>query len=290
MRLRDPNALIQIAVEPKVRDQQAELVAALQELAKIVVLDVDEDAGQTVIAGPDEMTLDRAVGFLNTQHGLAMHVGAPEIAYLETVRRQGSTDYTHKASGQTPTFARVVLSVEPDTRGGGFVSELADDALPAEFVAAVARAVEDAFRAGPVAGFPVVDVLVKLHDAAFHATDSTPDAFHKAGLGALRHVLVVAGTALLEPLMTLTVTAPADCAGDVAQDLRARRGRHLVSRAGDGRVELTAVVSLANTFGYANTLASISGGRATFSMTYARHEIVGGGPDDSFSPAAAMRA
>jgi len=195
MNRRNPLALIEVAVEPKDIDQFDRLLAAARELPSIVIQRVEPGAPRMLLAGPDEMTLDRAIGRLNAEHGLAFHVGAPQVAYLETVLRQALVDYTRKAGGDAPTFARVIFSVEPHSRGGGFVSAMSGDDLPERFVAAVADA-----------------------------------------------------------------------------------------------VEVEAVVPLVNTFGYINQLNWISRKRASYTLVVARDEIVGGGDDDPFAPATAVRA
>lgn len=287
---RNPLALLAVAIEPMDRSEFSRLLAAARELLSTVVQHVDPEPPRMILAGPDELTLDDAVGRLKADHGLALHIGAPAVAYLETVLRTALVDYTHKAAGDAPAFARLVLSLEPHSHGGGFVPAMSGEGLPERFIAAVAGAVEEGLAAGPCAGFPVVDVRVALRDGAFHDTDSSPDAFRIAALRALREGLVKAGSALLEPLVTITVTTPADCVETVEADLRSRRARDFARRIADDAMEVEAVVPLANTFGYVNSLNEISRKRATYTLAFARDEIVGGGDDDPFSPAAAIRA
>lgn len=286
MRRRNPLALIEVPLGPREERGYAALLAAVEDLPQTVVTSADEASGQIILAGPDEVTLDDAIGLLKAKPGVAFHIGAPQIAYLETVFREVLVDGTQKSAG---SFARVKLSVGPHD-GGGFVSAIEASVLPDPFVAAVEAAAEEALRAGPAAGFPVVDVRVALRDGAFHATDSSPEAFRLAGLLAVREALVAAGAVLLEPLMTITVTTPADCAGAVEADLRSRRARDLTRRAEGGATVITAVAPLANMFGYPNTLREISLKRASYSLAFARYEPIGGPDDDPFAPAAAMRA
>lgn len=285
----DPLALIEVPIEPRDEHGYAALLAALKDLPQTVVTKADAASGRIILAGPDEQKLDHAIGLLRTRPGVAFHIGAPAIAYRETVLREALADHTHKTGGETPSFARVKLSVEPHD-GGGFVRAIEAGALPEAFVAAVEAAAAETLGAGPSAGFPVVDVRVVLRNGAFHATDSSPEAFRLAGLRAVREALAAADAVLLEPLMMITVATPADCAGAVEADLRSRRARDFSMRANGDAVVIEAVVPLANAFGYPNALRGISLERASHALAFARYEIVGGPDDDRFPPATAARA
>lgn len=283
---RNPRALVDLAIEPVDARDYASLLAALAEAPDIVV-NYAETGHAVLVAGPDELTLDRAIHDLRLTIGIPVHVGAPAVAYLETILRPTSVDATHKGEG---AFARVVLSLEPTRGDRCFACEAPENALHSEHVAAVESAVAEVFAAGIVAGFPVTGVLATLRDGAWHATDSSPNAFRLAALHGLRDALEKAGAVLLEPCMSVRVVAPSQAADAVMADLRSRRGKDVgVERQPDEAV-VTAVVPLPNLFGYASTIRSITKGRGAVETAFARDEIVGHDPDDPFAAAAAMRA
>jgi elongation factor G len=283
---RNPRELVDLAIEPVDPRDYARLLAALRETNDLVVI-CAETGHAVLVAGPDELTLDRAIHDVRAATGIAMHVGAPAVAYLETALRRASLDYILKTQGE---FARLLLSVEPTQGDRCFACEAPEGALLPEHVSAVESAVAEVFSAGIVAGFPVTGVLVTLRDGAWHETASSPDAFRRAALRGLRDALKQSGAVLLEPCMNLRVVAPSQAADAVMADLRSRRGKEVgVERQPDEAV-VTAVVPLPNLFGYASTLRSLTKGRGVAEMSFARDEIVGHDPDDPFAPAAAMRA
>lgn len=283
---RNPRALVDLAIEPVDARDYARLLAALREAPDIVV-NYAETGHAALVSGPDELTLDRAIRDLRLAIGIPVHVGAPAVAYLETILRPASVDATHKGQG---AFARVVLSVEPTRGDRCFACEAPEGALLPEHVAAVESAVAEAFAAGIVAGFPVTGVLATLRDGAWHATDSSPSTFRLAALRGLRDALKKAGAVLLEPCMSVRVVAPPQSADAVMADLRSRRGKEVGAERQAEEAVVSAVVPLPNLFGYANTLRSITKGRGAVVMAFVRDEIVGHDPDEPFAPAAAMRA
>ena len=283
---RNPRALVDLAIEPADARDYARLLAALCEAPDIVV-NYAETGHAALVSGPDELTLDRAIHDLRLAIGIPVHVGAPAVAYIETILRPSSVDATQKGQG---AFARVVLSVEPTRGDRCFACEASESALRPDHVAAVESAVAEVFSAGIVAGFPVTGVLATLRDGASHETVSSPSAFRLAALRGLRHALKRADAVLLEPCMSVRVVAPSQAADAVMADLRSRRGKELGDERQADEAVVTAVVPLPNLFGYANTLRSITKGRGVVEMAYARDEIVGHDPDEPFAPAAAMRA
>ncbi|MFC3694694.1 hypothetical protein [Chenggangzhangella methanolivorans] len=283
---RDPRALVDLAIEPVDARDYARLLAALAEAPGIVV-NYAETGYAALISGPDELTLDRLVRDLRETSGIPVHFGAPAVAYRETILRPASVDVTKRGQG---AFARVVLSLEPTRGDRCFVSEASEGALPPDHVAAVESAVAEVFAAGVVAGFPVAGVLATLRDGAWHATDSSANAFRLAALHGLREALTKAGAVLLEPCMSVRVVAPSPAVGAVMADLRSRRGKEIRGERQADEAIVTAVVPLPNLFGYANTLRSITKGHGAVEMTFARDEVVSDDSDDPFAPAAAMRA
>ena len=284
-----------IAVEPRSASDRERLMSALAELAEqdqSFDYSIHQESGQTILKSMGELHLDVIVDRLKRAYKIDMNVGAPQVAYRETMNRSVTKDYTHKKiSSDTAQFARISLSAGPNERGSGsmFVLNLSEDVIPARFMHGIKKGLESATSAGVLGGFPVVNIRVEVLSGAYHETDSSADAFEIAARAALREALAEASV-LLEPVMKVEVSAPWDCIERVIGDLRSRRGE-IVSRDARGEtVAVTALVPLATMFGYVNVLRSASGGRATYTMEFDRYAEVPRSDDDPFRPAAAMRA
>jgi elongation factor G len=220
-------------------------------------------------------------------------VGAPQVSYRETIRREDTIDYTHKKhSGGCGQFARVKINLIPDKLDFGFMfqSKIRGDAVPEEYIPAVERGVESVLRSGVLAGFPVVDLRVELVDGAYHDVDSSELAFEIAARAALREGLRKCRPALLEPIMKVEVVTPENSKGTVIADLRSRRGRVQEQHMRGASNVIQVLVPLANMFGYVNYLRSMTGGHGTFTMQFDRYEQVPTPDDDPFAPAIGMRA
>lgn len=273
--------VVSVAVEAGNSTETARLSSALAALVEedpSLVVRTDPETGQTVLSGMGELHLEVAVEKIRRSHGLHIAVGRPRVAYRETVAR-GVTGlvYRHvKQDGGAGQFAHVVVDVEPldgDAGGGGagagdgvfeFRSTVVGGRVPQEYVRAVEAGCRDALAEGPLGGHPVTGLRVTLTDGATHSKDSSEMAFRAAGRFALREALRAAEMELLEPVVEVVVTVPDDAVGGVLGDLAARRGRVSGSAARTGTTAVTAIVPLAELFGYASRLRSRSQGRGTF--------------------------
>ncbi len=269
-----PEPVIEKAIEPATKADQEKLTVALQKLAKedpSFRVYTDEESGQTIIAGMGELHLDIKTDILKRTHGLEVQVGAPQVAYRETITRKAEVDYTHKKqTGGAGQFARVIIEVEPNEQGAGyeFESTVVGGNVPKEFIPAVDKGIQSVMSSGVVAGFPVVDVKATLKDGAYHEVDSSAVAFEIAGRQAMREALKKAGAQLLEPIMKVEVTTPEEYQGSIMGDLNSRRGQIVGTDRRGNAVVITAMVPLANMFGYVDTLRSMSQGRANFTMIF----------------------
>jgi len=279
-RMEFPDPVIEVAVEPKSQADQEKMGVALSRLAQedpSFRVSVDHESGQTIIKGMGELHLEIIVDRMKREFKVEANVGAPQVAYRETITQRSEVDYTHKKqTGGTGQFARVRLVFEPLPRGSGFVFEnkIVGGAVPREYVPGVQKGLEMAKEAGVVAGFPVIDFKAELVDGAFHDVDSSVLAFEIASRAAFREGVAKAGPALLEPIMRVEVVTPEDYMGDVIGDLNSRRGQISgMDQRGNARV-ITAMVPLANMFGYVNTLRSMSQGRAQYTMQFDHYEPV----------------
>jgi elongation factor G len=277
-----PDPVIEMAVEPKTKGDQEKMAVALQKLATedpSFRVATDPESGQTIIKGMGELHLDIKVDILKRTHRVDVNVGAPQVAYRETITRHTEVDYTHKKqTGGSGQFARVVIDVSPNQKGGGFIFEnkVVGGAVPREFIPGVEKGLKSVMTSGNLAGFPVVDVKVALIDGAYHEVDSSAIAFEIAGRMALREALSKAGSILLEPIMKVEVTTPEEYLGGVIGDLNARRG-HIAGTGSRGNAQIvTAMVPLANMFGYVNNLRSMSQGRASYTMQFDHYAEVPG--------------
>jgi elongation factor G len=275
-----PEPVIEIAIEPKSKADQEKLGLALQKLAAedpSFRVSTDQESGQTILKGMGELHLDIKVDILRRTYKVDANIGAPQVAYRETITRRAEIDYTHKKqTGGTGQFARVKIVVEPNEKGGGFAfdSKIVGGAVPKEYIPGVEKGLLSVVGSGVVAGFPVVDVKVALVDGAFHEVDSSALAFEIASRAALREGLQKGASVLLEPIMKVEVVTPEDYTGSVIGDLNSRRGQIQGQDMRGNAVVINAMVPLANMFGYVNTLRSMSQGRANYTMQFDHYEQV----------------
>ena len=291
-----PPSLIEIAVEPKLAADREKLGAALARLATedpSFRVAVDHESGQTIIKGMSETHLEIAVERLKREFKVEANIGAPQVAYRETISRKADIDYTHKKqTGGSGQYARVKITFEPLPPGSGyqFENDVTGGAVPKEYIPGVEKGLKDSLKSGVLAGFPVIDVKATLCDGAYHDVDSSALAFEIAARSAFREGIQKAGPLLLEPVMRVEVVTPRDYMGDVIGDLKSRRGR-ITSQDHRGNAEvINATVPLSNLFGYINTLRSISRERANCSMDFSHYAPVLIDPDPPFRPAVGMRA
>ena len=270
-----PEPVIEKAIEPATKADQEKLSIALQKLAKedpSFRVYTDEESGQTIIAGMGELHLDIKVDILKRPpHNIEVQVGAPQVAYRETITKSAEVDYTHKnQTGGSGQFARVKLTVEPNEPGEGyaFESTVVGGNVPKEFIPAVDKGIRSVMGSGVLAGYPVVDVKATLTDGAYHEVDSSAVAFEIAGRAAMREALAKAGAQLLEPIMKVEVVTPEEYQGSIIGDLNSRRGQIVGTDMRGNATVITAMVPLANMFGYVDNLRSMSQGRANFSMVF----------------------
>jgi elongation factor G len=218
-----------------------------------------------------ELHLDIKVDILKRTHKVEVNVGAPQVAYRETITRRTEIDYTHKKqTGGTGQYARVKLVVEPNEKGKGFEfdNRIVGGVVPKEYIPGVEKGLNSVMTAGTIIGFPVVDVKVSLVDGAYHEVDSSTIAFEIAARTALREALQKSAPVLLEPIMKVEVVTPEEYLGGVIGDLNSRRG-HIAGTDSRGNAQVvSAMVPLANMFGYVNTLRSMSQGRAAYTMQF----------------------
>ena len=279
-RMEFPDPVIEIAVEPKTKADQEKMATALQRLAQedpsFRVLS-DEESGQTILKGMGELHLEILVDRMKREFKVEGNVGAPQVAYREKITKSVTIDYTHKKqTGGSGQFARVKIEFEPLEAGSGFEfeSSIVGGSVPREFIPGVEKGLISALESGSVAGFPVIDFKAQLVDGASHDVDSSVMAFEIAARAAFREALEKGSPRLLEPVMKVEVVTPEEYMGDIIGDLNSRRGQvgSMDSR-GNARV-VSAMVPLANMFGYVNTLRSMSQGRATFTMVFDHYDQV----------------
>jgi len=279
-RMEFPEPVIEIAVEPKTKGDQEKMSQALARLATedpSFRVTVDHESGQTVIKGMGELHLEIIVDRMKREFKVDANVGAPQVAYRETITRSADIDYTHKKqTGGAGQFARVKLRFEPLAAGEGFIFENAvvGGTVPKEFVPGVEKGLRASTETGVLAGFPVIDLKVTLFDGAYHEVDSSVLAFEIAARAAFKDGVMKAAPKLLEPIMRVEVVTPDEYLGDVIGDLNSRRGQVTgMDSRGNARV-IDAMVPLANMFGYVNTLRSMSQGRAQYTMHFDHYEQV----------------
>jgi elongation factor G len=275
-----PEPVISIAIEPKTKADQEKLGVSLQKLATedpSFRVTTDRETGQTLISGMGELHLEIIVDRLLREFKVDASVGKPQVAYKETVRRAATheTKFVRQTGGRGQ-YGHVVLRVEPRAPGAGFefVDQIKGGVVPREYIPAVERGVRDATGAGPLAGYPIVDVKATLLDGSYHEVDSSEMAFKIAGSMAFKDAARKADAVLLEPVMAVEVVVPEEFMGDVIGDLSSRRGKIQGMDARGGAQVIAAQVPLAQMFGYATDLRSKTQGRATYTMQFSHYEPV----------------
>ena len=267
-----PEPVIRVAIEPKTKAGQEKMGLALVKLAEedpTFKTYTDEETGQTIIAGMGELHLEIIVDRLLREFKVEANVGAPQVAYKETVRKKVDQETKYKRqSGGSGQYGHVKITVEPNESGKGyeFVNAVVGGAIPKEFIPAVDAGMQGALQSGVIAGFPVVDVKVTLYDGSYHEVDSSEMAFKIAGSMAFKEAMRKADPVLLEPIMKVSVIVPDEYMGDVIGDLNSRRGQIIQLEARPGAQQIDAYVPLAEMFGYATDLRSRTQGRGQYTM------------------------
>ncbi len=267
-----PEPVIRVAIEPKTKAGQEKMGIALMKLAEedpTFKTYTDEETGQTIIAGMGELHLEIIVDRLLREYKVEANVGAPQVAYKETITKQVEQDTKYaRQSGGKGQYGHVKIRVEPNESGAGYMFEnaIVGGAIPKEYIPAVDQGIQGAMQAGVLAGYPVVDVKVTLYDGSFHEVDSSEMAFKIAGSMAFKEACRKAGPVLLEPIMKVSVIVPDDYLGNVIGDLNSRRGQIQGQENRTGATQVDSLVPLANMFGYATDLRSSTQGRGQYSM------------------------
>ena len=252
-------------------------------LAKMVAEDpsftvhTDQESGQTIMKGMGELHLDIKVDILKRTYKVEANIGAPQVAYRESLGKPADIDYTHKKqTGGTGQFARVKIKFEPGETGSGFIfeSSIVGGSVPKEYIPGVEKGLTSAKENGLLAGFPVIDFKATLYDGGYHDVDSSVLAFEIASRAAFKELREKGAPKLLEPIMKVEVLTPDEYMGDVIGDLNSRRGQIQGTETRGNAQVVTAFVPLANMFGYINTLRSFSQGRAQFTMQFDHYEAV----------------
>ena len=275
-----PDPVIEVAVEPKTKIDHEKMGTALGRLAQedpSFRVTTDEESGQTIIKGMGELHLEILVDRMKREFKVEANVGAPQVAYRETISKLSNVDYIHKKqSGGAGQFARVKIRFEPGDPGSGyeFINQIKGGNVPTEFIPGVQKGLIAQQQTGIIAGYPCIDFKATLYDGAFHDVDSSVLAFEIAARSAFREGVAKADPVLLEPLMKVEVVTPEEYMGDVIGDLNSRRG-HIqeMNTRGNANV-IDAMVPLANMFGYVNNLRSLTQGRANYSMQFDHYEEV----------------
>ena len=279
-RMEFPAPVIEIAVEPKSKADQEKLGVALAKLASedpSFQVSTDHESGQTILRGMGELHLDIKIDILKRTYKVEANIGAPQVAYRESLGRKAEIDYTHKKqTGGTGQFARVKLVFEPGEPGSGFVFESAivGGAVPKEYIPGVSKGIESAKDNGLLAGFPLIDFKATLIDGAYHDVDSSVLAFEIASRAAFKELREKGGPKLLEPIMAVEVVTPEEYLGSVIGDLNSRRGQIQGQDMRGNATVVEAHVPLANMFGYVNQLRGMSQGRANFTMQFSHYDTV----------------
>ena len=275
-----PEPVIELSIEPKTKADQEKLGVALQKLAQedpSFRVSTDFESGQTILRGMGELHLEIKVDILRRTYKVDANVGAPQVAYRESLGRKCEIDYTHKKqTGGSGQFARIKIVFEPGEPGSGFVfeSKVVGGNVPKEYIPGIEKGLSQAKENGLLAGFPVIDVKATLIDGAYHDVDSSVMAFEIAARAAFRELREKGAPKLLEPIMKVEVVTPDEYMGDVIGDLNSRRGQIQGTETRGNAQVVTAFVPLANMFSYVNTLRGMSQGRAQFTMQYDHYEPV----------------
>ena len=279
-RMEFPDPVIEVAVEPRSKADQEKMATALQRLAQedpSFRVSVDQESGQTVIKGMGELHLEIIVDRMRREFKVDANVGAPQVAYRETITAKAEIDYTHKKqTGGSGQFARIKLVFEPQETGEGFAfdNKIVGGVVPKEYIPGVEKGLNSSRDTGVIAGFPVIDFKATLIDGAYHDVDSSVLAFEIASRAAFREGIPKCKPVLLEPVMKVEVVTPEDYMGDIIGDLNSRRGQVQGMESRGNANVVQAMVPLANMFGYVNTLRSMSQGRAQYSMHFDHYEPV----------------
>ena len=279
-RMEFPDPVIEVAVEPKTKADQEKMSEALGRLAAedpSFGVTTDIESGQTIIKGMGELHLDIIVDRMKREFKVEADVGAPQVAYRETITSEADVDYTHKKqSGGAGQFARVKMTVKKGEPGCGldFVNKVVGGNIPKEYIPGVQKGIESAMQNGVVAGYPVIDISVTLYDGAYHDVDSSVMAFEIAGRTAFKDALSKSQPKLLEPMMKVEVVTPEDFVGDVIGDLNSRRGQVQGMEPQGNATLVKSTVPLATMFGYVNNLRSMTQGRAVYTMQFDNYELV----------------
>ena len=275
-----PDPVIEIAVEPKTKADQEKMSLGLQRLAAedpSFRVETDIESGQTIMKGMGELHLDILVDRLKREFKVEANIGAPQVAYRETIGHEVEHTYTHKKqSGGSGQFGEVKMVISPTVPGEGysFESKIVGGSIPKEYIPGVEKGINSVMDSGPLAGFPVIDFKVALIDGKFHDVDSSILAFEIAARMCMREGMRKAGAKLLEPVMKVEVVTPEEYTGGIIGDLTSRRGQVQGQDTRGNAIAIEAFVPLANMFGYINTLRSMSSGRANFSMQFDHYEPV----------------
>jgi elongation factor G len=275
-----PEPVIEIAVEPKTKNDQEKMSQGLARLAAedpSFRVETDLESGQTIMKGMGELHLDILVDRLKREFKVEANIGAPQVAYRETIGHEIEHTYTHKKqSGGSGQFAEVKLVISPTEPGEGysFESKIVGGAVPREYIPGVEKGIKSVMDSGPLAGFPVIDFKVALIDGKFHDVDSSVLAFEIAARMAMREGLRKAGAKLLEPIMKVEVVTPEEYTGSIIGDLTSRRGMVQGQDTRGNAIAIACMVPLANMFGYINNLRSMSSGRAQFTMQFDHYDPV----------------
>ncbi len=275
-----PDPVIEIAVEPKTKADQERMSQGLGRLAAedpSFRVETDQESGQTIMKGMGELHLDILVDRLKREFKVEANIGAPQVAYRETISHEAEITYTHKkqsgGSGQYAEVKMIILPTEPG-EGFSFESKIVGGSIPKEYIPGVQKGIESVMDSGPLAGFPVIDFKVELIDGKYHDVDSSVMAFEMAGRMGMRDGLRKAGAKMLEPIMKVEVITPDEYTGGIIGDLTSRRGMIQGQDTRGNAIAIDARVPLANMFGYINTLRSMSSGRANFSMQFSHYDTV----------------
>jgi elongation factor G len=279
-RMEFPEPVIELAIEPKTKVDQERMGMALSRLASedpSLRVSTDEETGQTILKGMGELHLEIIVDRMKREFKVEANVGAPQVAYRETITKKTTIDYTHKKqSGGSGQFARIIVELEPLPPGGGFVFEnkVVGGSVPREFVPGVEKGFKASLDNGVVAGYPTIDFKATLVDGAYHDVDSSVLAFEIAARAAFREGMPKGEPRLLEPIMKVEVVTPEDYTGSVIGDLTSRRGQIQGQDMRGNAIVIDAMVPLAKMFGYVNTLRSMTQGRAQYTMQFDHYEQV----------------
>ncbi len=274
-----PEPVIELAVEPKSKDDQDKMALALQKLSEedpTFRATTDHETGQTIIAGVGELHLDIIIDRMKREFGVEANVGNPQVAYRETIKKKGDCEGKYiKQSGGRGQYGHVWVEFEPNPgKGYEFVDAIVGGVVPREYIPVVDKGLQEAMESGILAGFPVIDVKATLHDGSYHDVDSSEMAFKVAASLALKEAKKNCDPVILEPIMSVEVTVPDEFLGTVMGDITSRRGRPMGQRSRGNALSIDAMVPLSEMFGYVTSLRSNTQGRGNFSMKFDHYEEV----------------